>query len=158
MLGLEESEVPFLCVLLHQMAIELRQGFVEHTQSRGLLVTKWVPQLHILNHSSMGDLLTHYGWNSMMEGLRFGVPILTLPIGLEHSLNFKVIAQELKLGLEVRRNEEDDSFSKEDVYKAICTLMVEEKGRYITSHIQEIGGVSIRNDCQIHQAKSFGRV
>ncbi|XP_057855828.1 UDP-glycosyltransferase 91C1 [Cryptomeria japonica] len=65
-LGLEESEVPFVCVLLGQMAAELPKGFVERTQLRGLLVTKWAPQLHILSHSSVGAFLTHCGWNSVM--------------------------------------------------------------------------------------------
>ncbi|XP_059070431.1 UDP-glycosyltransferase 91C1-like [Cryptomeria japonica] len=148
-LGLEESEVPFLCVLLRQMAAALPQGFVERTQGRGLLVTEWVPQLHILSHSAVGAFLTHCGWNSVTEGLRFGVPLVTFPLQHEQSLNAKLIAQELKLGVEVRRNDEDDSFSKQDVSKAVCTLMVEEEGRYIRSHVQEIGGVLTKNNRQI---------
>ncbi|XP_059073563.1 UDP-glycosyltransferase 91C1-like [Cryptomeria japonica] len=137
-LGLEESEVPFLCVVLRQMAVALPQGFVQRTQGRGLLVTEWVPQLHILSHSSVGAFLTHCGWNSVTEGLRFGVPLVTSPLQHEQSLNAKLIAEELKLGVEIRRNEEDDSFSKEEVSKAVRTLMVEEEGRYIRSHVQEI--------------------
>ncbi|GLJ53020.1 hypothetical protein SUGI_1129040 [Cryptomeria japonica] len=131
------------------MAAALPQGFVERTQGRGLLVTEWVPQLHILSHSAVGAFLTHCGWNSVTEGLRFGVPLVTFPLQHEQSLNAKLIAQELKLGVEVRRNDEDDSFSKQDVSKAVCTLMVEEEGRYIRSHVQEIGGVLTKNNRQI---------
>ncbi|GLJ53017.1 hypothetical protein SUGI_1129010 [Cryptomeria japonica] len=80
------------------MAAELPQGFVERTQSRGLLVTEWAPQLHILSYSSVGAFLTHCGRNSVTEGLRFGGPLVTLPLQHEQSLNAKLIAEELKLG------------------------------------------------------------
>ncbi|XP_057855825.2 UDP-glycosyltransferase 91D1 [Cryptomeria japonica] len=151
-LGLEESELPFLFVLLHQMAAALPRGFVGRTKGRGLLVTEWAPQLHILAHSSAGGFLTHCGWSLVSEGLRFGVPIVTLPMQYEQGLNAKLIAQELKLGVEVRRNEEDDSFSKEDICKAVWTLIVEEEGRYIRSRIQEINAILTRHDCQIHRS------
>ncbi|GLJ53021.1 hypothetical protein SUGI_1129050 [Cryptomeria japonica] len=118
------------------MAAELPKGFVERTQLRGLLVTKWAPQLHILSHSSVGAFLTHCGWNSVM--------------GRIESLNAKLIAEELKLAVEVRRDEEDGSFSKEDVSRAVRTLMVEEEARHIRSHAQEIAEVWTKNDCQIH--------
>ncbi|GLJ53014.1 hypothetical protein SUGI_1128970 [Cryptomeria japonica] len=63
-----------------------------------------------------------------------------------------LIAKEVKLGVEVSRNEEDDSFSKEEISKAVHTLMVEEEGKRIRSHAQEIGGVLTRNNCQIHRS------
>ncbi|XP_057861849.2 UDP-glycosyltransferase 91C1 [Cryptomeria japonica] len=152
-LGLEESEVPFLFVLLHHnIAAALPQGFIGRTQGRGLLVTEWAPQLHILSHSSAGAFLSHCGWNSVTEGLRFGVPIVTLPMQHEQGLNAKLVAQELKLGVEVRRNEEDDSFSKEDVCKAVRRLMVEEEGMHIRSHVQEIREVLTSEDCQIYRS------
>ncbi|XP_057830013.2 anthocyanidin-3-O-glucoside rhamnosyltransferase-like [Cryptomeria japonica] len=50
LLGLEESEIPFLCVLIGHAAAELHQGFEDRTHGRGLVVTEWAPQLHILNH------------------------------------------------------------------------------------------------------------
>ncbi|XP_057855816.2 UDP-glycosyltransferase 91D1-like [Cryptomeria japonica] len=151
-LGLEESKLPFLFVLLHQMAAALPHSFVERTQRRGLLVTEWAPQLHILAHSSTGVFLNHCGWISVSEGLRFGVPFVTLPLQYEQGLNAKLIAQELKLGVEVRRNEEDDYFSQEDICRAVCTLMVEEEGRQIRSRVQEISRDLTRNDSQIYRA------
>ncbi|XP_057855815.2 UDP-glycosyltransferase 91D1-like [Cryptomeria japonica] len=147
-LGLEESELPFLFVLLHQMAVALPHGFVKRTQRRGLLVTEWAPQLHILAHSSAGALLNNCGWISVSGGLRFEVPFVTLALQYEQSLNAKLIAQELELGVEVRRNEEDDSFS----CKVVRTLMEEEEGRQIRSRVHEISRDLIRNDSQVYRA------
>lgn len=101
------------------------------------MVTKWVPQLHILNHFSIGAFLTHCGWNSMTEGLRFGVPFITLPMQFEQGLNAK-LAEEIKVGVKVRRNEEDGSFTKEDISKAIRVLMIEEEGAQIKSNVTKI--------------------
>ncbi|GLJ53015.1 hypothetical protein SUGI_1128980 [Cryptomeria japonica] len=154
--AMDEWEKPFEALLARIspdfMAAALPRGFVGRTKGRGLLVTEWAPQLHILAHSSAGGFLTHCGWSLVSEGLRFGVPIVTLPMQYEQGLNAKLIAQELKLGVEVRRNEEDDSFSKEDICKAVWTLIVEEEGRYIRSRIQEINAILTRHDCQIHRS------
>lgn len=151
-LGVEESELPFLFILLHQMADELPRGFVERTQGRGVVVTEWAPQVHILAHPSTGAFLNHCGWISVSEGLRFGVPFVTLPLRYEQGLNAKLVAQELKLGVEVSKNDEDDSFSKEEVRKAVCRLMKEEEGREIRSNVQEISRVLTDNDCQTYRS------
>ncbi|GLJ16568.1 hypothetical protein SUGI_0283650 [Cryptomeria japonica] len=147
--AMDDWQKPFEA-LLERMSPDF--GFIGRTQGRGLLVTEWAPQLHILSHSSAGAFLSHCGWNSVTEGLRFGVPIVTLPMQHEQGLNAKLVAQELKLGVEVRRNEEDDSFSKEDVCKAVRRLMVEEEGMHIRSHVQEIREVLTSEDCQIYRS------
>ncbi|GLJ53009.1 hypothetical protein SUGI_1128910 [Cryptomeria japonica] len=151
LLGLEESEIPFLCVLIGHAAAELHQGFEDRTQGRGLVVTKWAPQLHILNHPSTGAFLSHCGWNSVTEGLRFGVPFVALPIQYEQGLTARLIAEDLKMGVEVRRNGEDGSFTKEDIATAIRGVMVGEESSPIKSNVEEISRVLTSNDCQVHR-------
>ncbi|GLJ53001.1 hypothetical protein SUGI_1128770 [Cryptomeria japonica] len=112
-------EIPFLCVLFIDAGAELHRVSEDCTPSRGLVVTEWAPQLHILNHPSTGAFLSHYGWNSVTEGLRFGVPIVSLPIQFNQPLVARLMADELKMGVEVKRNEEDGSFTKEDVAKDV---------------------------------------
>ncbi|KAL2895505.1 Crocetin glucosyltransferase 3, partial [Bienertia sinuspersici] len=50
-------------------------------KKQGKLVRRWAPQLEILRNEATGGFLSHCGWNSVMEGLREGVPIIGVAIG-----------------------------------------------------------------------------
>ncbi|KAI3857507.1 hypothetical protein MKX03_033320 [Papaver bracteatum] len=70
------------------------------TNSRRLIVP-WCDQLRVLCHSSIGGFLTHCGWNSIMEYLYAGVPMLTFPICFDQIPNRKLIVDDLKVGMKV---------------------------------------------------------
>ncbi|GLJ19372.1 hypothetical protein SUGI_0349010 [Cryptomeria japonica] len=98
--------------------------------------------------SDRSVFFTHCGWNSMTEGLRFGVPLITLPMQFEQGLNAK-LAEELKVGVEVRRNEEDGSFTKEDISKAIRVVMIE--GAQIKYNVTNISDMLTSNNFQVSE-------
>ncbi|KAL7174066.1 hypothetical protein ACSBR2_033340 [Camellia fascicularis] len=62
----------------------LPRGFEMRIQDRNkglLLLQQWAPQLEILSHKSLCVFLTNYGWNSVLEALSNGVPIIVLSTG-----------------------------------------------------------------------------
>ncbi|KAM0065661.1 putative UDP-glucuronosyl/UDP-glucosyltransferase, UDP-glycosyltransferase family [Helianthus debilis subsp. tardiflorus] len=103
-LALEESKCPFIWVV-GKMGSEgiggLPDGFEEIIKSKniGLVITGWAPQVEILQHPAVGGFLTHCGWNSVLEAVVFGVPLITWPLYAEHFYNEKLV--EL-LGINVR--------------------------------------------------------
>jgi hypothetical protein len=107
-LGLELSNRPFIWVVKinGENYLELEkwlkdENFEERVKGRGLLIKGWAPQILILSHPSIGGFLTHCGWNSTIESVCFGVPMITWPLFAEQFLNEKFIVQVLKIGVRI---------------------------------------------------------
>ncbi|XP_024188776.1 UDP-glycosyltransferase 73C4 isoform X2 [Rosa chinensis] len=108
-LGLETSDCPFVWVISRNNSEEwgkwlFEDGFEERIKGRGLLIYGWAPQVLILSHSSVGGFLTHGGWNSTLEGICAGIPMITWPMFAEQFYNEKLIVQVLKIGERVGAN------------------------------------------------------
>ncbi|XP_044506424.1 UDP-glycosyltransferase 73C4-like [Mangifera indica] len=107
-LGLEASNRPFIWVArwgietskeLEKWIIE--DGFEERTKERGLVIRGWAPQVLILSHPAIGGFLTHCGWNSNLEGVCAGKPMVTWPLFADQFCNEKLVVQILKIGVSV---------------------------------------------------------
>ncbi|CAJ2653804.1 unnamed protein product [Trifolium pratense] len=133
--GLEESEKLFIWVIRPPFGFDMHgefkaewlpEGFEERMKhsKRGLLVHKWGPQLEILSHKSTGAFLSHCGWNSVLESLSNGVPIIGWPLAAEQAYNAKMLVEEMGVSVELTRTVES-LISKEDVKRVIEI----EKGR-----------------------------
>ena len=137
-LGLEASSSPFIWVIrggeksegLEKWIFEER--FEARTNGRGLVIHGWAPQLLILSHPAIGGFLTHCGWNSTLEGVSAGVPLLTCPLFAEQFFNEKLVVEVLGIGVSVGVEAavtwgmEDKSglvMKREDVKKAINKVM-----------------------------------
>lgn len=160
-LGLEASGYPFILVIKAgegQEPIEdwiSKNGFEERNKrKRGLLIRGWAPQVLILSHPAIGGFLTHCGWNSTLEGISAGVPMITWPLLSEQFLNERFIVHVLKTGVSVGCQEvvhfgEEGKFeaqvSKEEVTKAIKTVMDKEKeGKESRKRARELGEMAKR--------------
>lgn len=104
--GLEESKRPFILVIKKKeinTEIEklLSDGFEERVKDRGLILTGWVPQMVILSHPAVGGFMTHCGWNSILEAISMGVPMITWPHFADQFLNEKFIVDVLKIGISI---------------------------------------------------------
>nr|AEM43002.1 UDP-glucosyltransferase [Siraitia grosvenorii] len=129
-LALEASKKPFLWLLRAGKHLEevnkwiSEEGYEERMEGRGVVVRGWAPQLLILSHPSVGGFLTHCGWNSVLEGISVGVPMVTLPLFADQFCNEKLVVDELKIGVKSGKGETDD-IRKESVTEAIRELMDE---------------------------------
>jgi soyasaponin III rhamnosyltransferase len=139
-LGIEISKLPFFWVLrdLKNGSVELPNGFEDRTKDHGIVWKNWAPQPRILGHGSIGGCLTHCGSGSMIENLYFGHVLVMLPFLLDQALYSRVM-QEKKVGIEIVRNEEDGSFTKDCVAKALRFTMVDEEGSDYRKNAKEMG-------------------
>ncbi|XVF81610.1 hypothetical protein PTKIN_Ptkin15bG0168900 [Pterospermum kingtungense] len=104
--GLEQCGHRFLwslriqsnCTNLEQILPEV---LLKRTQGRGL-VCGWVPQIEVLAHKSIGGFVSHCGWNSILESIWYGVPILTWPMHSEQQLNAFEMVKDLGLAVKMR--------------------------------------------------------
>ncbi|KAL0927929.1 hypothetical protein M5K25_002154 [Dendrobium thyrsiflorum] len=123
-LGLEKSGLPFVWVL--RMGLP-PQGFQERIAGRGLVWIGWVPQARLLAHPAVGGFLTHGGWSSIVEGMVVGATMVVLPMQFEQGLTARHLV-ESGYAMEVVRNDEDGSFSGEEIARKLRMAMVEEEG------------------------------
>ncbi|PIN14745.1 UDP-glucuronosyl and UDP-glucosyl transferase [Handroanthus impetiginosus] len=106
-LGLEASCFPFVWVIRgldcsHEVEKWLfEEKFEERVEGRGLIVRGWAPQVLILSHQSVGGFLMHCGWNSTLEGVCAGVPMVTWPMFAEQFYNEKFIVNVLGIGVRI---------------------------------------------------------
>ncbi|KAG0449798.1 hypothetical protein HPP92_015848 [Vanilla planifolia] len=126
--GLAGSGYDFLWViradlLMGTAAEGLPPEFVEETRGRGLMVG-WCTQEEVLSHPAIGAFLTHAGWNSMLESLAAGVPVMCWPFFAEQTTNCRYAATEWGVGMEIESN-----VRREEVRRSVRELMAGEKGK-----------------------------
>ncbi|XP_060181981.1 UDP-glucosyltransferase 29-like [Lycium barbarum] len=120
--GLELSLVNFIWAIKFPTGVTttieevLPQGLLEKSE-KGIVVKGWLPQATILGHFSVGGFVTHCGWNSLLETISFGVPIIAMPKHLDQPTNARLI-EELGLGVEILKDENGD-IKREEVARGI---------------------------------------
>lgn len=100
-------------------------GFKDRVAGRGFIVKGWCPQVFILRHPAVGAFLTHCGWNSVLESIVAGVPMLTWPMGADQFANADLL-DELELGTRVCEGEETIPDS-EDLARLVARSVGDEK-------------------------------
>ncbi|KAB2596205.1 UDP-glycosyltransferase 76F1-like [Pyrus ussuriensis x Pyrus communis] len=129
--GLANSGQPFLWVV--------RPGLVQgsdwlETLPDGLLkalnkrahVVKWAPQKEVLAHPAVGAFWTHCGWNSTLEGICEGVPMICTPCFGDQMVNARYVSDVWKVGMQL-----EHGIERGEVERTIRRLMVEEEGEEI---------------------------
>nr|GEX25133.1 UDP-glycosyltransferase 90A1-like [Tanacetum cinerariifolium] len=137
-LGLERSEVSFLWVVrkrdkeVHPNPL-FEDGFEERVKEKGIVVQEWVNQRDILEHEIVKGFVSHCGWNSVLESICAGVPILAWPLSAEQPLNAKFVVDEIKIGVRVETCDGNvNGFVKcEGLEKKVKELMEGEKGKEV---------------------------
>ncbi|KAI3885838.1 hypothetical protein MKX03_017958 [Papaver bracteatum] len=82
---------------------ELSDGFKEEAKGKGMVV-EWCPQEQVLAHPAVSCFMTHCGWNSSMESLSSGVPVIAFPQWGDQHTNAKFLVDVYQVGLRMKKN------------------------------------------------------
>ncbi|KAA8545847.1 hypothetical protein F0562_020702 [Nyssa sinensis] len=151
--GLEASGQQFIWVVRKGRDEEesekwLLEGFKERMKGKGLIIRGWAPQILILEHEAVGGFVTHCGWNSTMEGVCAGVPMVTWPVFAEQFHNEKLVTQILRIGVGVGAQQwvrtVGDSVKREAIEKAVRRIMVGEEAGEMRSRAKALAEMAMR--------------
>ncbi|KAL8161435.1 hypothetical protein V2J09_012924 [Rumex salicifolius] len=134
--ALEEAGVPFLWSLPERLRNWVPEGFVERTRRSGKgKVVAWAPQTSVLGHVAVGAQLTHCGWNSVVESIVSGVPLIcrALPMA-EQRFNERLVVDVWGIGVEV----DGGKLTRTTVVRAVERVLVGEEGATIRQRICEM--------------------
>lgn len=129
--GLVNSGIKFLWVIRpdsiagkgweNQIPAELLEG----TKQRGYIVS-WAPQEKVLEHAAIGGFWTHNGWNSTLESIYAGVPMICWPYFIDQLVNSRFVSEVWKLGLDMK-----DTCDRAVVEKMVRELMEVRKEEFL---------------------------
>ncbi|XP_062150071.1 mogroside IE synthase-like [Alnus glutinosa] len=125
--GLKNSNCYFLWVVRESEEKKLPGNFLEATAKKGLVVT-WSPQLQVLAHKAIGCFMTHCGWNSTLEALSLGVPMVAMPQWTDQPTNAKFIVDVWKVGIRIKVDEKG-IVTKEEIEMCIREVIEGESGK-----------------------------
>ncbi|KAL0307961.1 UNVERIFIED_CONTAM: UDP-glycosyltransferase 90A1 [Sesamum angustifolium] len=121
-------------------AEQLQELLRDWNNLRGIVVKDWVDQQQILRHEGVKGFLSHCGWNSVMESISAGVPILALPFMAEQHMNARFVAEEAGVGLRImpRSGSVRGFVAAEEVERKVRELMMDgEKGAEVRKKVAE---------------------
>ncbi|XP_065871269.1 gallate 1-beta-glucosyltransferase 84A23-like [Euphorbia lathyris] len=128
--GLLNSGVSFLWVMKppHKDSsyevLHLPEGFLEKAGDKGKIV-QWSPQEKVLAHRSTACFVTHCGWNSTMEALSSGMPVVCFPQWGDQVTDAKYLVDVFKVGVLMGRGEaENRLIPRDEVEKCLLEATV----------------------------------
>uniref|UniRef100_A0ACD5WBB6 Uncharacterized protein n=1 Tax=Avena sativa TaxID=4498 RepID=A0ACD5WBB6_AVESA len=115
--GLELTGRPFLWVVRPDFTPGLDMAWLQAFQRRvagtGMIVS-WCSQQQVLAHRAVACFVSHCGWNSTLEAVRNGVPVLCWPYFCDQFLDRSYVTDVWRTGLAVAPGE-DGVVAKEEV-------------------------------------------
>ncbi|XP_042517115.1 7-deoxyloganetin glucosyltransferase-like [Macadamia integrifolia] len=133
--GLANSEQTFLWIIRPDLvrgdSAMLPTEFENRTTERGMLAS-WCPQEKVLNHPAIGGFLTHSGWNSTLESIGGGVPVICWPFFAEQQTNCRYSCVHWGIGDQI-----DNNVKREDVERLVRDLVVGDKGKEMKKKAME---------------------
>lgn len=134
--ALSKSNYDFLLVVRTMEEDKLPAKLMDQeTQEKGLLVP-WCPQPEVLAHKAVGCFVTHCGWNSTLEAISLGVPMVAVPLWTDQPTNAKCVEDIWRVGVRARVDG-DGTVRRDEIERCIKMVMEGEKAVEINGNARK---------------------
>ena len=138
--GLLLSKVSFIWVLRPNIVSYdeseiLPVGYEDEIKGRGLIVP-WCSQIEVISHPAIGGFITHCGWNSILESIWCGIPMLTYPLLTDQFTNRKLVVDDWKIGVNLVDNEKP--MTREEIAGKIRVVMRGKSGDEMKKNMKKV--------------------
>ncbi|KAL6327323.1 hypothetical protein AAG906_018776 [Vitis piasezkii] len=140
--GLANSNQPFLWVV--------RPGLIRSYEWLESLPNGFLEMIEVLAHPATGGFWTHNGWNSTLESICEGVPMICLPYSGDQRVNARYVSQVWGVGLQL-----ENGLERGEIERTIRRLMVEEEGQEIrrrSIELKEKADLCLKQGGSSHQS------
>ncbi|XP_043713289.1 anthocyanidin 3-O-glucosyltransferase 5-like [Telopea speciosissima] len=123
----------------------LPDGFLTRTREVGLVVPMWAPQVEVLSHPSIGGFLSHCGWNSTLESIVNGVPMIAWPLYAEQKMNATMLEEEVGVAVRTKELPTKRVVGREEIEKLVRLVMEKEgEGEALRRKMKEVKESGLR--------------
>jgi hydroquinone glucosyltransferase len=122
----------------------LPDGFLDRTHGRGLAVKAWAPQVRVLAHPATAAFVSHCGWNSTVEAVVAGVPMVAWPLYAEQKMNAAILSDVTGVALRLAAARGDGIVRREEVAAVVREVVEGEKGRALRARARELQEAAAR--------------
>ncbi|XP_024024624.1 UDP-glycosyltransferase 74F2 [Morus notabilis] len=133
--GLKATNFYFIWAIRYSEEAKLPDKFAQETRDKGLIVN-WSSQVEILSHPSVGCFFTHCGWNSTIEALSLGVPMVGMPQWTDQPTDAKLIEHLWKVGVRVKVGE-DGIVGRKEIEHCIRQVLEGDRGTEIRKNAKK---------------------
>ncbi|CAI0422347.1 unnamed protein product [Linum tenue] len=125
--GLATCGHPFIWVVrtdvMRANAAVLTEDYYKEIEDRALIVT-WCQQEQVLAHEGVGLFFTHAGWNSTLETVIAGKPVICWPFIAEQSTNSRYLCKVWDVGVEASHH-----VTRGEIVELIKEMLESERGK-----------------------------
>ncbi|CAN4079999.1 unnamed protein product [Withania somnifera] len=140
--GLENCKVNFIWPIRFRKGenLELKEvlpkGFFNRVGNRGKVFEGWAPQAKILEHSSIGGFVSHCGWSSVMESMKYGVPVIAMPMHIDQPINSRLV-EDVGVAVEVVRDS-NGKLHREEIAAIINQVVLDKDGEFVRQKAKDM--------------------
>ncbi|GLU04398.1 hypothetical protein SLE2022_215480 [Rubroshorea leprosula] len=116
----------------------LPEGFLQKTHGVGVVVPSWTSQVAVLRHPSTGGFISHCGWNSTLESIAHGVPMIAWPLYAEQKMNATVLAEDTGVVVKPEVKAGQTVVGRVEIARVVRMVMEGDEGDEIRCRVREL--------------------